>query len=90
MKSAETLLEELIYHVRPPRGVAVAITEWTSTHPSEPNWVAATGLMSAAKHEMFSAKVHELKRTDPDVDWSGVTAFVGPRRLALWLSEIER
>jgi hypothetical protein len=41
MKPAEGVLKELVLHVRPPRGRAIVLTEWNSSGPTDPNWVAA-------------------------------------------------
>src|SRR5262249_55428489 len=59
-------------HVRPPRGCAIVLTEWKSRGPTEPNWVAATGNMEAQKLARYNEKIAELRKTDPQIDWSDV------------------
>jgi hypothetical protein len=56
--------------VPPPQGVAIVPTEEPG---SQPNWVAAAGIMEAGLIEKFSEKVVELRKTDPLIDWSGVS-----------------
>ena len=41
MKPAEGVLKELVLHVRPPRDRAIVLTEWNSSGPTDPNWIAA-------------------------------------------------
>jgi hypothetical protein len=89
MKSAEAMLNELIRHVRPPRGCAIVLTERESSGPSDPNWVAASGTMEAPKTLRYTEKVSELRRTDPQIDWSDVKVLIGSRRVAHWYSEVE-
>ena len=89
MKTAEAMLKELVIYVRPPRGCAVVLTEWKSTGPTDPNWVAASGIMEAKKLVRYSEKIAELRKTNPLIDWSDVKIVTGVRRVALWLSEIE-
>jgi len=89
MKSAEATLKELVLHVRPPRGCAIALWEWTSSRPTEPNWVAACGIMDAQKLVSYTEKIAELRKTHPKIDWSDIKILVGPRRVALWLSEVD-
>ena len=89
MKHAEAMLKELVLHVRPPRGCAIVLTEWKSSGPTDPNWVTASGNMEAQKLVRFSEIVAELRKTDPKIDWSDVKILVGPRRVALWLSEVD-
>jgi hypothetical protein len=86
---AETMLKELVLYVGPPCGCAIVLTEWKSSGPTDPNWVAASGNMAAQKLVRYTEKVAELRRTDPEIDWSDVKILVGPRRVALWLSEID-
>lgn len=89
MKSAEAMLKELVLHVAPPRGCAIVLTEWKSSGPADPNWVAASGIMDAQKLVRYGEKIAELRKTDPKIDWSGVKIRAGPRRVALWLSEVD-
>ena len=59
MKRAEAMLEELVQHVRPPRGCAIVLTEYNSTGSTDPNWVAASGNM-----ELQSSSVTVRKSPD--------------------------
>jgi hypothetical protein len=86
MKSAEAMLEELVSHVRPPRGCAIVLTEWKSSGPTEPNWVDSTGNMEAQKLARYNEKIAELRKTDPQIDWSDVKIHRGSHRVVLWLS----
>jgi hypothetical protein len=89
MRYAEAMLKELVLYVRPPRGCAIVLTEWKPSGPTDPNWVAATGNMEAQKLVRYNEKIAELRKTNPTVDWSDVKILVGPRRVALWLSEVD-
>jgi hypothetical protein len=86
MRSANTVLEQLVLHVRAPRGIAIVLIERPSGYQ---NWVASTGIMDTERTTSFAAKVAELQKSDQKVDWSKVESFVGPRRVALWFSEVE-
>jgi hypothetical protein len=69
LKTAKELVREIGLAVQPPEGAAIVLTE----HPGAlPNWVAAAGIMEAALTDKFSEKVAELRKTDPNVDWSEV------------------
>ena len=89
MKRAEAMLEELVRHVRPPRGCAIVLTEYKSTGSTDPNWVAASGNMELQKLICYSEKIAKWRWTDPQIDWSGVKVLAGQRRMALWLSEAD-
>jgi hypothetical protein len=83
MKHAEAILKELVLHVRPPRGCAIVLTEWQSSGPTDPNWVAASGNMDATKLVSYSEKIAALRKTDTMIDWSDVKLTTGARRVAL-------
>ena len=86
MKTASQLVEEMALYVRPPRGIAIVLRELPDENP---NWMAAAGVMEATKAREFSAKVAKLRKSDPVVDWSGVTEMeTGRRRVAQRLSEV--
>ena len=72
MRAVQATLKELVLHVSPPRGCAIVLTELKSGGPTDPNWVAACGIMEAQRLSRFNEKVVELRRTDPQVDWSDV------------------
>jgi len=89
MKRAEAMLEELVRHVRPPRGCAIVLAECKSTGPTDANWVAASGNMELQELIRYSEKIAEWRWKDPQIDWSGVKVLPGQRRVALWLSEVD-
>jgi hypothetical protein len=45
--------------------------------------------MDAQKLILYTEKVAELRKTHPIIDWTDVKLLAGPRRVALWLSEVE-
>jgi hypothetical protein len=55
--------------VEPREGVVIVLTEDPGALP---NWVAGAAIMEAALTDKFSEKVAELRKTDPNVDWSDV------------------
>lgn len=70
MKTASDLLDEILRHVKPPPGCAIVLTEDAN---SEPNWVAGTGVMNTEALGRYNAKIRDLRKADPRVDWSGVS-----------------
>lgn len=86
LKAANQIVDEIALAVRPPRGVAIVLTE----RPGEtPNWAATAGFMDLVRNEKFVTKVTALRKTNPDVDWSAAAQWTGERRrVAKWLSEI--
>jgi len=88
-KSADQLLNELVRHVRPPRGCAISLTEHQSSGPADPNWVAGSGIMNADCIKLYQQIVAELRKTNPQVDWSEVKMKTGTARVALWSSEVD-
>ncbi len=89
MKRAETMLEELVRHVRPPRGCAIVLAECESTGPTNANWVAACGNMELQQLIRYSEKIAEWRWKDPQIDWSSVNVLAGQRRVVVWLSEVD-
>ena len=85
MKTAETLLSELIEHVRPPKGCPIKLKEWPANAITVRNWIAIRGDMPDAERERFDRKVVELRRTDPQVDWSSVDTQEESRRVIHYL-----
>ena len=69
MKTAMELVKEIGLAVQPPKGVAIVLTEDPGALP---NWVAGAGIMEAALTDKFSEKVIQLRKTDPNADWSEV------------------
>jgi hypothetical protein len=88
MRHARTVLQELVLHVRPPKGCAIVLTERPFRTPSDPNWVATVGPMGPEYLRRYTAKAAELRQTDLRIDWSEVTSAGGRRRMALRHSEL--
>ena len=57
-------MQELVLHVRPPKGCAIVLTERPFRTPSDPNWVATVGPMGPEYSRRYTAKVAELRQTD--------------------------
>jgi len=90
MKGAQEFVEDLVRHVRPPRGCAIALTEYDPKDADEPNWTAGTGNMPPDALSRYESAVIELRRQHPRIDWTGITEKDGDRRrIARWLSEVE-
>ena len=83
MKSAEALLRELVEDVRPPKGCPIKLKEWPANHLTLRNWIAIGGDMEDPERERFNKKVVQLRRTDPQVDWSAVNEREDSRRVIL-------
>jgi hypothetical protein len=82
------VLEELVLHVRPPKGCAIVLSERPFSKPSDPNWIATVGPMMSEYARRYTAKVAELRKTDLRIDWSEVVDVDGLRRIALRHTEI--
>jgi hypothetical protein len=89
MRSAYSVLKELILYVRPPPGRLIELVEHQPARASDPNWIAGCGNMDTQLLRRFDEKVAELRNTDPQVDWSGVRRVGRERHIARWLSEVE-
>jgi hypothetical protein len=88
-KGAQEFIEELVRHVRPPRGVAIALTERPPKSAEDTNWVTGAGVMPMDALARYDSAVIELRRQHPRIDWTGITEFDGEhRRIARWLSEV--
>jgi hypothetical protein len=86
MKTANQIVDRIARAVQPPRGTAIVLTERPG---SNPNWIAATGPMDAARTGTFTAEIAALRTSNPIVDWSDCEEMDGDRRRAAkWLSEI--
>lgn len=91
LKSAEELLEDLLQAVRPPKGVAIVLRERKPTDQLDANWVVATGNLPPDAMTKYSSAVIEMRRQNPRIDWDDVTEREGEwRRIARWLSEVEK
>jgi hypothetical protein len=73
---------ELFHHVAPPQQVAIELIENSPAYTNDPNWIAAMGSSDAQRNEKFSQKVADLRKTDANVDWSGIEERVGRNRHA--------
>jgi hypothetical protein len=85
MRHARAVLEDLVFHVQPPKGCAIVLTERPFSKPSDPNWIATVSPMVSEYARRFTAKVAGLRKTDLRIDWSEITVVDGPRRIALRL-----
>ena len=65
MRAAGAVLKELVRHVGPPRGCALVLTEWQSSGPTDPNWVASCGIMDEQGLLRYNEKLAELRKADP-------------------------
>src|SRR4029077_16481837 len=83
MRHAPSVLEDLVLHVQPPKGCAIALTERPFGNPSDPNWIATVAPMVLEYARRYTAKVADLRKTDLRIDWSEVVGVDGPRRIAL-------
>jgi hypothetical protein len=91
MKPAADLLNEIVRHVQPPRGSAVALTEEPGLKDGEPNWIASIGVTDLDRLERFNNKVAELRKSDPVIEWDQVMEQQGGRRrVGKWFSELDR
>jgi hypothetical protein len=88
MRNARAVLEDLVLHVRPPKGCAIVLTERLFSKPSDPNWIATVGPMVSEYARRYAAKVAELRKTDLRIEWSEVMGVDGPRRIALRHTEL--
>lgn len=86
MKTAELVLAELVEHVRPPKECPIKLKEWPAHAAlTNRNWIAIRGDMPDAERERFDKKVIQLRRTDPQVDWSAVNEREDSRRVVLYI-----
>jgi hypothetical protein len=69
VRTASQLVDEIALDVLPPQGVTIVLTERSGL----PNWLAAAGAMDMTRTGKFPAKVAALPKSDPIVDWTGVT-----------------
>jgi hypothetical protein len=87
MKTARTIVQELIRYVDPPRGIAIVVNEAPSTRPDDPNWIAYPAVMDPMRSQRLSEKAAELRKSHPFIDWSDGDGSPGLRRVAMWPSE---
>jgi hypothetical protein len=85
VKTAKELVREIGLAVQPSEGVAIVLTEDPGALP---NWVATPRIMEAALTDKFAEKVAELRKTDPNLDWSELDKSHGEaRRVVKFSSE---
>jgi hypothetical protein len=85
MRTAQTVMQEIVLDIQPPAGCSIVLTERTS-EPTESNWIEACGPMSAEKIRRFNRKVAALRISDPMIDWSHEEMLaVGGRHVAHWM-----
>jgi hypothetical protein len=86
MKSAQTILNELVSHVQPPVGCAIDLSELLG----KPNWIAASGILEGPPLLRYNKKILELREAEL-VDWSGVIILAGERRRVVhWMISADR
>ena len=83
MKTADEMVDGIALAVRPPRGIAIVLTECPG---SKPNWAAATGIMDPERTGAFTAKVAALRVSDV-IDWSRCEQIEGVHAIWVRLNE---
>jgi hypothetical protein len=88
-RTATQILQELFHHVEPPQHVTIELIESFPSDANDSNWAAAMGSTDAQRNAKFSQKVADLRKTDANVDWSGIEERIGQKRhIARWLSKM--
>jgi hypothetical protein len=82
LKTATALLAELLQATKPPEGVAVVLAESKPNSKSNTNWIVDVGKMDPLAAVRYHAKVVELRKSTPIVDWRDVKVCDGARRLS--------
>jgi hypothetical protein len=89
LRTADSILKELVFHVQPPRGCAIRLTERIAVGFFEPNWTSTADELEPLKLAIYDQKVAELRKTNPKIDWSDIKVESDARSIARWLSEVE-
>lgn len=89
LRTADSVLWELVNLVQPPRGCEIRLTERIAVGVFEPNWTSTVGALEPLKLALYDQKVAELRKAHPKLDWSGVTVVAGSRSIARFLSEVD-
>jgi hypothetical protein len=90
MKAAQEFIEDLVRHVRPPRGCAITLTERRPKDANDTNWMTGAGVMPHDALTRYDSAIAELRRQHPRIQWDGITELDSERRrIARWLSEVE-
>lgn len=91
MRTVDDFLDEILKHVQPHRGCAIAVTERIPAAADEPNWIVGAGVMGLPALGRYNLKVAEMRKTEPRIDWGGVTERDGDRRrIAKWFPELPK
>ena len=88
LRSAESILKEVIVHVQPPRGCEIRLTERLADGAFGPNWSSTSGDLEPLKLALYDQNINDLRKTNPKIDWSDVKLVEGSRSLARWLAEV--
>ena len=89
MNGAQEFVEDLVRSVRPPRGIAIALTERKPKTTDDTNWITGTGPLPYAALSRYNSAIAELSRQHSRIDWTGITELNGERRrIARWFSEV--
>ena len=89
MRTADSLLDEIVLNVAPPPNVAIILRERVNDFPDRPNWRATVARMPATQANRFSSVVSVFERSLPRVDWSAVeTKYGGVRWIARTLADV--
>lgn len=89
MRTADSLLNEIVLSVAPPPSVAIILRERLNDFPDRPNWRATVARMPATQANRFSSVVSVLERSVPRVDWSTIdTKYGGVRWIARYLGDV--
>jgi hypothetical protein len=92
VKTAQSLIEEFVRAVRPPRGCAIVLAEIVPSPEFDLNWLASAGHMSAAVLARYDSTLLDLKRKNQRINWDGVTDMDSEgvsRRIARYSSEVK-
>jgi hypothetical protein len=67
------------------------LTERAPKSVDDTNWMTGAGIMPQDALTRYDSAVAELRRQHPRIEWAGITEFDGERRrIARWLSEVEK
>lgn len=91
LKGAQEFIEDLVRAVRPPKGAAISVTETTPKSAADTNWITGAGVVPMDALSRYTSALAELRKLHPRIDWNGITERDGERRrIARWLSEVEK
>jgi hypothetical protein len=88
LRTAHAILVQVLHYVKPPRGVAMAVTEKVPAQATDTNWFVTTGPLDLEHKAKLTQKLADLQQTDPIVDWCGVSERDRQnRRVARWFQQ---